>query len=224
MAKKDELAIYENGSLVSDTMAAVFKDYIQLKEFEGEKVIVENNCGLCIHPDRFEIEKKWEMTGRSHKMTAKWLDETKGFTITPFKVMNHMSKHYKDSLKAVALQEYGSRLKEIIKTKVNDLERLDMAAAICLDNMSRVAIMDTGDSLTKEKDRQAIINDTLKTMMKVMEVKKALQDEVSPSTQAIEKIFSMVAEIAPILPASQRAEVMATFSKMEKLVSNELGE
>ena len=75
-----------------------------------------------------------------------------------------------------------------------------------------------------EAARQAIINDTLKTMMKVMEVKKALQDEVSPNTQAIEKIFSMVAEIAPILPASQRAEVMATFSKMEKLVSNELGE
>jgi hypothetical protein len=203
---------------IDSMLGAVFHKYVKMREANGELSIIDDTCPICVQPTRMDLELLWEKSGRSAKKIQDHLKST-GIDLAMPVITIHMRKHYLDGIKTKALQVYGDRLAEIAQANLKDMDNLGLVAAACVDNLTRAGSMDT-KGVVDERERQAMINDASKTLLKALEVKKTLATETGVGSQAdaMQKFIRLVGEEVKKLPDEFKGRFITIFGDFERMV------
>ena len=172
-----------------------------LIDVDEEDVIYRENCKLCNHRLRFETERKWEEID-NFTQTAKWLndqideyndyqeDEDKEGYFSVMNVRTHMKSHYKEQERQIRLRDYSKKIEALVNIKQDRKHLLDVALAVCFENLSKIASIETGDNIKSEKSRSDAINKIMSTIISVIELQTKIDGEISSIDMVQEKFVN----------------------------------
>jgi len=172
-----------------------------LVDIDEEDIIYRENCKICNHRLRFEIEKKWEET-ENLTQTAKWLNEQvddynqyqeEDDQESHFSVMNvrtHIRSHYKEQERQLRLKEYSNKIEALVSIKKEKRHMLEIALAVCFENLSQIASVETDGNMKTEKNRSDAINKIISTMLSVIELQTKIDGEISSIDLVQEKFVN----------------------------------
>lgn len=185
--KKDsETAVFD-----PDTEQSIDRIFDALVEVNDKDIIVRKNCKLCIHPLRFESEQKWEEVSFDYTQTTTWInDEIKKHNeenklsdmweyISVQNVRNHMKGHYREQERQIRLKEYSKKIEEVVKIKQNKEKLLEIALAVCFENLGRIASVETDGNMKSEKARSDALNKIMTTILSIVELQSKIESEIS---------------------------------------------
>lgn len=136
--------------------------------------IVSKNCKVCNSAFRNEAEEMHEK-GNNVPQIKQFLD-SKGEAIPPYTIRYHFNEHYKNLIKQLALQDYCRDLDEMSKRRQHMIEDATSMININWIEMSKLLTIQCDGDVGKERDRQKMIQDAMKTNLECMTFLKSLED------------------------------------------------
>ena len=168
------------------------KIFDTLIEVNTEDLIVKESCKLCNFRLRYDAERFWESCEKNYTQTVQWInDQVSNFNATVFtveekeplftiaNVRNHMRNHYSEQERQIRLKDYSSKIGALINIKQDKRRLLDVAIAVCYENLSRIASMETNGEVKNEKIRSEAISKIISNILSIIDVQGKLDGEIS---------------------------------------------
>jgi hypothetical protein len=184
--ESEDLGVFSTGN--DNQIDRVFDSLIEVNQND---IIVRKNCKLCVHSMRFESEQKWEELNYDYTNTTVFInDEVKKHNedntldemwayLTVQNVTNHMKNHYKEQERQIRLREYAKKIGDIVQIKQEKGKLLETALAVCFENLSRIASIDTANDMRSEKSRSDATMKIMSTVLSIVDLQSRIEGEVA---------------------------------------------
>lgn len=148
--------------------------------------LVRSKCKICNSPLRVQAEEMYEnkSTGPHIK---KFLEE-KGLTVAVQNVNHHMREHYGSMERMLTLYEYCENLSAMMEKHRSREEDLEVLVNISKIEIARIISLKTNNTLSKEKERNGMLMNAMKSMKDAIVALNAMSD-AEAKAQAIQQKF-----------------------------------
>ena len=175
---------------VADPKGTTISRLLTSDVVDSSGFLVRPQCRVCQSPLRRKADELYESNGGNASKVKEWL-EKEGVVVCVQSVRHHMREHYKSMERMLALSEYCDQLQTMIDRRRSRRDQLDMVVAMAEIEMARVLSISTNGSLSKEKDRNSIVVNSMKAMVNAIQVLNSMEDADS-KTKAVQHRFIQV--------------------------------
>lgn len=148
--------------------------------------LVRSKCKLCNSPLRARAEEMYE--NKTPGPQIKKFLEDNGLAVAVQNVNHHMREHYGSMERMLSLYEYCESLSAMMAKKKSREEDLEVLVNISKLEMSRILSLNTNGTFSKEKERNAMMMNTVKAMRDAIVALNNMSD-AEAKAQAIQQKF-----------------------------------
>jgi hypothetical protein len=176
----------ESGIVPPKTDVKAVAKFLSSDVVNSSGFLVRSKCKVCNSPQRAQAEEMFENKA-SGPQIKKFLEDN-GTIVAVQNVNHHMREHYGSAERMLALYEYCENLSAMMEKRKSREEDLEVLVNISKIEIARIVSLKTNNTLSKEKERNSMLMNAMKSMKDAIVALNAMSD-ADAKAQAIQQKF-----------------------------------